>query len=118
MMKAKLFFILPGVLLLVVVLWVYGHLEAYCYFWPSIDTTFATGYTEQSFKRVVTGMPATEVESLLGQPLLMTTNKNGSVEWAYSNDGKCWWGDFAWLNRAIVFSNGTVVSIERDIRYD
>ena len=63
-------------------------------------------------------MPATEVEAMLGRPLLMTTNKNGLVEWAFSNDGKCWWGDFAWLHRAIVLSNGTVVSIERDIRYD
>lgn len=116
--KSILLPLLAGVLLLLVTLWVYGHLEAYCYFYPSIDTKFAPGFSEKAFSQIAQGMTVTDVQNRLGKPLLIFTNSAGLEEWLFTDDGKCWWGDFAWLRRSVVVSNETVVSVDRSIRYD
>ena len=118
MNKTNIGYAFLGVITLAAILWVYGRLEAYCYLYPSIDTKFAVGYTERAFNGVSLGMSSTQVETSLSRPLFMTTNINGTVEWDYSCDGKCWWGDFAWLGRVIVFSNATVIAIQREVFYD
>jgi len=99
-------------------LWAYGHLEAYCFFYPGIDTKYSPGFKQSVFNQVVVGTTAADLERKLGKPLLVVTNESGSQEWSFTDDGKCWWGDFAWLHRAAILSNGIVVSIERSIRYD
>ncbi len=95
----------------------YSRMEAYCFFDPSIDTRYAPGFSEPAFAKIDVGMIKEAVQGQLGQPLRVQTQ--GVVEtWSYSLDGKCSWGDWAWLCRAVVLSNGTVISIEREIRYD
>ena len=81
--------LLFSVIILTLSLWGYGRLEAYCYFYPAIDTRFALGFSEQAFNRVVAGMSKVEVEAALGKPLSMATNKSGLEEWAFTDDGKC-----------------------------
>jgi hypothetical protein len=103
---------------LVLVLWVYGRLEAYCVFYPAIDTKFALGFSERTFSQIHPGTHVTNLKKTLGNPLLIITNQNGSEEWLFTNDGKCWWGDFAWLRRAVVVSNDVITSVDRSIRYD
>jgi hypothetical protein len=113
--------LLTGVICLalaVLVLWGYGRLEVYCYFYPSIDTKFAPGFSEKAFSQISSGMAVAEVQSRLGKPLLIFTNSSGLEEWLFTDDGKCWWGDFAWLWRSVVVSNDSVVSVDRSIRYD
>ncbi len=113
--------LLAGVLCLAFVilgLWGYGRLEVYCYFYPSIDTKFAPGFSERAFGEISNGMPASEVQNRLGQPLLVFTNSVGLEEWLFTDDGKCWWGDFAWLWRSVVISNNAVAAVERSVRYD
>jgi hypothetical protein len=70
------------------------------------------------FNKVAPGMSAADLERKLGKPLLVVTNESSMQEWLYSDDGKCWWGDFAWLRRAVVLSNGMVVSVDASVRYD
>ena len=107
-----------AVICLPVVLWIYGHLEAYCVFYPGIDTYYAAGYSEVAFDQVSTGMTAQAVEALLGKPLHSHTNKEDSVRWCYTGDGKCFWGDFAWLGRELIFRTNRVATVERIIYYD
>jgi hypothetical protein len=104
--------------LLGIIIWGYGRLEVYCYFYPAIDTKFSPGFSEKAFDRISQGMSPSEVRSNLGQPLLVFTNKSNLEEWLFTDDGKCSWGDFAWLWRSIVFSNQSVISITREVRYD
>jgi hypothetical protein len=105
-------------LVLMFSLWVYGHLEAYCHFYPAIDTRFAAGFSEKAFSQISTGMSVSDVQSRVGKPLLTFINGDGLEEWLFTDDGKCWWGDFAWLRRSLAISNSTVVSIDRSIHYD
>src|SRR5690349_8410431 len=47
----------------------YSRMEAYCFFYPSIDTNYAPGFTEQAFSKIVVGMTKESVQEQLGQPL-------------------------------------------------
>src|SRR6185369_13840979 len=87
-------------------LWGYSHSESYCFFNPGIDTKYAAGYSEQAFSEVTTGMTVETVQHKLGAPLYAQTNReDGRLEWYYTNDGKCKWGDWAWLVRAVYFND-------------
>ena len=98
--------------------WCFAHSEMYCPVYPGIDTYYASGFSEANFKRVSLGLTANEVEGLLGKPLSILRRENGTEEWLFTADGKCKWGDFAWLCRSLVISNGLVISMERSIHYD
>lgn len=98
--------------------WAYCHLEAYCFFWPSIDTVYANGYSEDTFSQLKVGMAMQEVDQIMCQPLGTRTNRDGIVDVAYTRDGRCGFGDFAWFGRSITVSNGWVVGITSRIYYD
>lgn len=98
--------------------WAYSRLESYCFFYPAIDTEFAPDFSEQAFDQVVIDMGSNEVQSLLGKPLSITINQDGVETWWFTADGKCKWGDFAWLGRSVNLSNNIVISTERRIYYD
>ena len=98
--------------------WGYAHMEAYCFFYPVIDTEFAAGFSEQAFSQVSTGMTAEVVQQKLGAPLYSFTNGNGTVCWGYTGDGKCKWGDWAWMCRQVYLRDGRVEEITKEWRYD
>lgn len=86
----------------------------YCFFYPTIDTTFAKGYSEAKFQMIQTTWTAERVVQEIGQPLHKYERDEGGESWWYSQDGACSFGDFAWLGRAVVISNNVVVGkIER-----
>lgn len=93
-------------------------MERLCFFNPAIDTKFGPGYSEEAFSRITVGMPKTSVRGALGAPLTTFTNINGDEEWLYTDDGKCYWGDFAWLWRSVVFRDDSVISVNGSIRYN
>jgi outer membrane protein assembly factor BamE (lipoprotein component of BamABCDE complex) len=92
--------------------------ENYNFMYPSIDTTFAPGYSERAFSQVTNGMSASVVTQLLGKPLFQGSDGQGTEMWSYSTDGKCSWGDFAWLSRVIKFRNDRVILVEKTIYYN
>jgi len=96
----------------------YCHLEAYCVFWPSIDTVYSKGFSEKAFSQVSPGMSKADVLQLLGEPLGIDEHHDRDETWWYSNDGRCWFGDFAWLGRSVTFTNSVVMLTERKIYYD
>src|SRR4051794_22113378 len=102
-----------GAVVAAILFWCYAHLEAYCFFYPGIDTQYAPGFSESAFSQVTTGMTAQAVRQLLGSPLNVQSWKDGREVWAYTLDGKCKWGDWAWLGRTVKFRNGAVTVIEK-----
>ena len=98
--------------------WLLSHAEMYCPFYPGIDTHYAPGFSEANFRKVLPGMTVSEVEALVGKPLFKQKKQTAMEEWGYTDDGKCKWGDFAWLRRAVVVSEGIVISVDRSVRYD
>lgn len=42
--------------------------ESYCWIWPSIDTRYASGYSERKFRQVEVGMTETQVVALMACP--------------------------------------------------
>jgi hypothetical protein len=101
--------------------WCYAHTESYCFFYPSIDTQFAARFSEEAFGQVVPGMTLQAVQEKLGSPLSLHQYVEGSKKgeiWAYTLDGKCQWGDWAWLRREIDFQDGKVVKIINKVSYD
>jgi outer membrane protein assembly factor BamE (lipoprotein component of BamABCDE complex) len=115
----KLFRILVGLTpILVFAVWGYAHLEAYCVFYPGIDTRYAPGFSEQAFARLSPGMTTDMVEHTMGKPLFAATYRGGSSEWFYTDDGKCGWGDWAWLKRTVRFENGRVVELIHCVQED
>lgn len=100
------------------VFWVYSCMEAYCFFYPSIDTHYAPGFSETAFSQVTTGMTAEAVQQKLGLPLRKHSGNDGRESWAYTLDGKCKWGDWAWLGRYVVFKDGQVVEVVNRVFYD
>ena len=90
----------------------------YSYIYPTIDTKFAPGFSERVFSQVTTGMQASVVTRMLGQPLYREPHRDGRETWGYTNDGKCSWGDFAWLGREITFRDGRVILVEKRVYYD
>jgi hypothetical protein len=109
---------IPLLILLFIALWAYGRMEAYCFFNPDIDTEYATGFSEERFAMAEIGMSGVAVEAILGKPMEVSNGPNGKEIWWYSRDGKCWWGDFAWKGRALVFSNHVVVEVIHQVFYD
>ena len=116
--KTKVLLIGSAITLILVVAWMYCHLELYCHLFPSIDTTFAKSYSEQEFDRIHPGMTQEEVQKLLGQPLSIVKHQDGSQTWWYSQDGRCKLGDFAWLGRSIQFKGTLVEKVEKRVYYD
>jgi len=101
----------------VIFFWSYAHLEAYCYFYPGIDTQYASGFSEQAFSQISTGMTAELVQRKLGAPLYVQHHAGGDL-WFYTLDAKCKWGDWAWLCRQVNVRDGRVDEIIRRINYD
>ena len=97
---------------------VFPGLEFFCPFYPSIDTEYAPGYTDRGFARIQPGMAETEVIALVGNPLYANRVEDVGEFWHYSTDGKCTFGDFAWLLRAVVFTNGIVKCLNTTTCYD
>ena len=91
--------------------------ESYCYIYPSIDTRYAHGFSEQKFAQVRTGMSMEDVVSLLGEPYHNSPGRN-YVRWSYTQDGKCSWADWAWLGREVIFQDGRVVERISRVYYD
>lgn len=105
------------------VFWCWAHTESYCFFYPGIDTRYASGYSESAFSLVSTGMTAQVVTQKLGVPLYTYTNRDDTICWGYTDDGKCvvggWrWADFAWLGREIIFRDGIVARVDKHVHYD
>lgn len=108
-------FVLVGV---VVVLFAFVPCENYNYICPSIDTKYASRFSESAFSLVATGMQSSAVTQMLGLPLHVVQHRDGTETWRYTSDGKCSWGDFAWLARDITFRDGGVIFVERRVYYD
>ena len=105
-----------GTLILAAVLYVTIGGESYFYLYPAIDTRFAPGYSETAFEKVKVGMTKDEVLSLLGPPFDPGTV--GQNRWHYSQDGACFWADWAWLSRAVLFKDDRVVEKIARVYYD
>jgi hypothetical protein len=105
-----------------------GLSEGYCYFYPSIDTHYAEGYSEKDFSRLSVGMTWEEVNQIMCPPfntwtnatglVPVLTNETGLVRVYWTGDGKAPFGDFAWLGRGIELSNGVVTRVVKQIYYD
>jgi outer membrane protein assembly factor BamE (lipoprotein component of BamABCDE complex) len=120
-LKLKQAFAVASALTLTLLLF-HSNLEAYCFFYPAIDTRFATGFSEKAWSQVSTGMTTQVVQKILGEPLLVRRTGDGEV-WSYTMDGKCMWGslklaDYAWLCRQIYVNEGRVREVVQSIRYD
>jgi hypothetical protein len=94
-----------------------GYPEGYCYFYPSVGTRFTPGFSEFNFAKVKPGMSQSDVQTLLGQPLFMQTNRKGIEEWYYSLDNDKGF-DVAWLVRIVEFTNGIVLNTVKTIEYN
>ena len=62
-------------------------------------------------------MKRQEVESLLGQPLRIL-GSHGDFLCQYTQDGKCWFWDFAWHAREISFKDDKVSEVVSQTYYD
>jgi hypothetical protein len=107
-----------GALFLLNVIFMYPHMEAYCFFNPSIDTRYAPGYSETGFDAITNGMTMPAVRQFLGTPLYEIPKRDGTEEWGYTLDGKCGWGDWAWLGRHVVFREGKVEKTVKHVYHD
>jgi outer membrane protein assembly factor BamE (lipoprotein component of BamABCDE complex) len=116
--KRKAFLLVLGLFVALVGGWLYCHMETYCFFYPSIDTTFADTFSEIAFCEIHPGMTKDDVQKLLGKPLSIVGNPDGTETWWYSRDGRCWFGDFAWLGRSVLFTNSDVVRIDAKVYED
>ena len=104
--------------ILFVLLLLSGNFEGYCYFYPSIDTRYADGYSEEEFSRLTVGMTRPEVDRIMCPPLYTWTNKTGLLQVYWTGDGKAPVGDFAWFGRGVEMSNGVVTRVINQIYYD
>jgi hypothetical protein len=95
-----------------------GLSEGYCYFYPSIDTRYADGYSETDFSRLTVGMTRQEVDQIMCPPLYTWTNTTGLLQVYWTGDGKAPFGDFAWFGRGVEVSNGVVIRVVNQIYYD
>jgi len=115
----KVTLISTGVLaVLFVLLMLSGYSEGYCYFWPSIDTGYADGYSETNFGKLAVGMARTDAEAIMCAPLGVGTNKAGVVRIFYTCDGAAPFGDFAWFGRGLEISNGVVTRVVKTVYMD
>ena len=94
--------------------------------WPSIDTVYAPGYSEGAFRTIRAGMTRRQVDAIMCKPLFVhrmagvgyTLPDAGYMRYSYTRDGRCPWGDFAWLGREVRFQDGVVVEVFSDLYYD
>jgi hypothetical protein len=99
-------------------------MESYMPFYPEIDTQFTQGFSWENFNKVTVGMTEGEVRTLLGKPYENTPMGDTyiSVEekvpnrseypshcWAYSQDGKFKFWDFAWNRVQVCFDEQGIV---------
>lgn len=98
--------------------YLYTHMNAYCLFAPAIDTQFARDFSEEKFEQVQPGMSQAELKRLLGEPLDKGVDHTGAIVWWYSRGGKCDWGDFAWLGRAVRIKSGAVIEVVKRVQYN
>jgi hypothetical protein len=96
----------------------YSKSEMVFIFDPWIDTNMSPGFSEKAFQKVKVEMSEQEVVRFLGQPLNKVQKESGDVEWWFTRDGKCSWGDFAWMARVLVLSNHVVVEVHSMTHYD
>lgn len=104
--------------IIMVIFFLYAQTESYCFFCPSIDTHYAKNYTEKKFDELELRASLRSVEEILGKPVKSEKKENGDIIYYYSKDGKCWWGDFAWLSRKIIIRDGELIEKEKRIYYD
>jgi outer membrane protein assembly factor BamE (lipoprotein component of BamABCDE complex) len=109
-----------GTALCCVALFIFGGFslsEGYNPAKPEIDTRMSDQFEESRFKEIKVGMDTAQVVALIGKPL----GKEGRTiqRWFWTLDGKCKWGDFAWMARAVVIDqNGKVKLIQESTRYE
>jgi hypothetical protein len=118
--RPRFLFCIPLVMPLLFLTLIGRYGEAYCALYPGIDTCYAAGYSEDAFDRIPGGGTRDDVRKLLGAPLYIQAESvpNGTEIWHYTGDGKCTWGDWAWLVRTVTFENGRVVATEKRIAND
>jgi outer membrane protein assembly factor BamE (lipoprotein component of BamABCDE complex) len=123
-MKRKWKVLMMVMILLVLIKIVVPH-EQYFIFYPTIDTRFAPTYKESNFKHIKVGMRIDDVIKLIGEPLEIDTldyqypNKESIYITNYTQDGKCTWGDFAWLDICVYYDkNWNVSEFGQAYRYD
>ena len=117
MKKLRLIWISVGLIAAAYLFWCYAHTESYCFFYPSIDTRYAPGYSETAFSQIATGMTVQVVQQKLGTPLYIQHHANGEL-WSYTLDGKCRWGDWAWFGRQVEVQDGRVIGIINQVIYN
>jgi len=93
--------------------------ESYNWIKPDIDTEFTQKYDEKYFQKIKLGDNINDIVKQIGEPFYIKESELGEYTWSYSNDGKCKWFDFAWLQRAVIVDkNGTVINIKKNIIHD
>ena len=100
-----------------VVLWPMTQAEMYCFFYPSIETSYAPGFSEKKFRRISAGMTTNEVEMILGKPIYILPLTECEL-WEYSCERSLPFVDFAWLRREVTVSNGLVISVNSSVAHD
>lgn len=91
-------------------------IEGFCWWYPDIDTRYASLYTPQHFQAIESGMTREQVVKMIGEPLFRKGQGGATCQgadcyhetWQYSNDGACRWWDFAWKKVWISFEEGIV----------
>ena len=94
------------------------HTESYCFFWPTIDTVYADGYSEKAFCKLRVGMSMSEVNQIMCPPLGSGRDRDGVVRVGYTRDGGAPFGDFAWFGRSLYVKNGKVIRIVKTTYHD
>jgi hypothetical protein len=92
--------------------------ESPSYLWPSIDTRYAEGYSEEAFDRIRVAMSREEIEDLMCVPFSTYQERDGTLWIDYTQDGKCAWGDFAWILRRVHVKDGRVIAIRTGFMHD
>lgn len=117
-MKKVLYIFIPILLFLIAIIYFtipVFFAESYFPLYPHIDTRFANGFEIENFEKINIGMSKTEVENLIGKPLLFSQKMTSSLQpensciSVYTSDGKSNWSDFAWESFDIYFDNKNVV---------
>ncbi|MEO0535792.1 MAG: hypothetical protein AAF215_18210 [Cyanobacteria bacterium P01_A01_bin.123] len=112
------------------------YTESYFPLYPSVDTVLPPNF-EQNFHQIRLGMNASNIESLLGQPISVSQRDfafayreeldevyqqtSGVVEscWQYGSDGAAMFWDFAWLSYNVCFnSDDQVIQTGVNVYYD
>ena len=99
--------------------WIVIQGEGYNPINPLIDTVLAENFSEEKFNSIQVGMSIKDVTALIGEPFRTQDLKNNINLWYYSHDGKCEWGDFAWIGYCVQFDkNYKVLKAYNYLGYD